>query len=286
MTMHSLLPPHFYGAMGYKVFSFLFNWTDEKWEKDLRDRMFQFAPVYVSAESMRWWLGRECFAKQKCILATREEKMIEDREDEQEDREQQAQSLPECDSDSDSEENQNAPSPSKPSISKHAIPTKSQAQNSVDKSRYSWYAPGTPPFAFWVCGSDDLVDGRRLLRRFERGREPHVDVVHAKVIEGYEHLDVIWAMDAIEKVGKEVREVIWKTADTKDRSVCRTPRGCEGIHEDEFYVKGKQEGGERRMLDASAGEWSQRGGEQVGGGGGEGRRDLEAEIESVREVVA
>ena len=84
MSMHRLLPGRFYGFMGYRVFSFLFNWTDDRWERSLRDRCFQFAPVYVSAESMRWWLGRECFATQKCILATREEGKIEDREDEEE----------------------------------------------------------------------------------------------------------------------------------------------------------------------------------------------------------
>src|SRR2546423_5637561 len=70
MTMHRLLPGTLYGALGYRVFSFLFNWTDDRWERDLRDRMFQFAPAYVSAESMRWWLGRECFAQQKCIIDT------------------------------------------------------------------------------------------------------------------------------------------------------------------------------------------------------------------------
>jgi hypothetical protein len=54
---------------------------------------------------------------------------------------------------------------------------------------------------------DDIVDGWRLLRRFERGREPHVRVVHSKIIDDYEHLDVIWAMDSVEKVGREVRDV-------------------------------------------------------------------------------
>lgn len=63
MTMHELLPPGLYGWLGYKVFSFLFDWSDSRWDRGLRDRMFQFAPVYVSAESMRWWLGRECFAQ-------------------------------------------------------------------------------------------------------------------------------------------------------------------------------------------------------------------------------
>lgn len=30
MTMHAFLPGRFYGAMGYLIFSFLFNWTDER----------------------------------------------------------------------------------------------------------------------------------------------------------------------------------------------------------------------------------------------------------------
>ncbi|KAF2187031.1 alpha/beta-hydrolase, partial [Zopfia rhizophila CBS 207.26] len=250
MIMHSLLPPRFYGTMGYRVFSFLFNWTDDRWERDLRDRMFQFAPVYVSAESMRWWLGRECFAKQKCILATREEKNIEDREDEQEDQRFSCTTEESSDSDSDSEERGN-----------------------TDRSRYAWYGPGTPPFALWVCGADDLVDGRRLLRRFERNREPHVDVVHAKIIEGYEHLDVIWAMDAIEKVGKEVKEVIWRTAPESARKVCRVPRGCGDIRA--FFKRRDwdQDSGLResatRDVDVTTGEWSEKGAKQVGGGGGE-----------------
>jgi pimeloyl-ACP methyl ester carboxylesterase len=87
MTKHRLLPGTLYGAMGYRVFSFLFNWTDDRWKRDLRDRMFQYAPVYVSSESMRWWLGREYFARQKCILAKREEGKIEDVEDEEDEQE-------------------------------------------------------------------------------------------------------------------------------------------------------------------------------------------------------
>ncbi|KAJ5042595.1 Alpha/Beta hydrolase protein [Bipolaris maydis] len=217
MTMHSLLPGKLYGAMGYRVFAFLFNWTDARWERDLRDRLFQFSPVYVSAESMRWWLGRECFARQKCILATREEKTIEDREDEERERKKSSTSM-QVQEGGDDEGNADE-----------------REEDRKAAERYAWYGPGTPPFALWVCGADDLVDGHRLLRRFEHGREPHVDVVHSKVIEGYEHLDVIWAMDAIEKVGKEVREVIWKTASEDARRVCRTPKGCESVTE--FYKK-------------------------------------------------
>ena len=159
----------------------------------------------------------------------------------------------------------------------------SRARDS-SRARFAWYGPRTPPFALWVCGADDLVDGRRLLRRFERNREPFVDVVHSKVIEGYEHLDVIWAMDAIEKVGKEVREVLWKTAPEEARKVCRIPRGCEDIQD--FYQRSDRlREDATREVDATAGEWSEkgaeqvRGSEQIGGGDGNGYEALKAEEE-------
>ncbi|MCJ1378379.1 hypothetical protein MMC17_001477 [Xylographa soralifera] len=207
MTMHSLLPGKLYGALGYRVFSFLFNWTDDRWEQDLRDRMFQFAPVYVSAESMRWWLGRECFAKQRCILATREEGQVEDEEDDDD-------------------------TPFAGKSSRHTSSDDLSSNAAEARGRTAWYDEQVPPMAFWIAGSDDLVDGRRLLRRFERGREPHVRLVHSKIIEEYEHLDVIWAMDAIEQVGKEVKEVIWRTASQESRDLCRVPVGCEDMELD------------------------------------------------------
>ena len=51
--------------------------------------------------------------------------------------------------------------------------------------------------------------------------------MHQKVIEEYEHLDVIWAIDCMEKVGKEVKEVLWKTCDVRDK--VRVPMGCEDV---------------------------------------------------------
>ena len=209
MTMHAWLPGKLYGALGYRVFSFLFNWTDDRWDQSLRDRLFQFAPVYVSAESMRWWLGRECFATQKCILATRQENIHEDEEDQV--------------ADQDSSSSNDNRSPDRvPIMGKSVV-------DSPTRSRRAWYDSQVPPFALWVAGSDELVDGRRLLRRFERGREPHVRVVHSKVIEEYEHLDVLWAMDSVEKVGREVREVIWRTVPESVREEVKVPRECEGM---------------------------------------------------------
>ena len=190
MTMHRMLPGKLYGALGYRVFSFLFDWTDTRWDRGLRDRLFQFSPVYVSSESMRWWLGRECFAKQKCILATREVGQTEDNEDDE-----------------------------------HKEKRQSATNNQTDLGKTAWYDEHVPPMALWVPGNDRLVDGRRLLRRFERGREPHVKVVHSKIIEEYEHLDVIWAIDSIEQVGKEIRQVLWQTMPEEAKSICRRVSG-------------------------------------------------------------
>lgn len=186
LTVRKIVHPRMYGGLGYYVFSHLFGWTDTRWDRGLRNRMFQFAPVYVSSETIRWWLGPECFATHKCILSSHEVSLQEADEDHRFER---------------------------------------GLDNGVSRSDTAWYGPGTPPFALWIAGSDDLVDGRRLLRRFQNGREPHVRVIHAKVIEEYEHLDVLWAMDAIEQVGKEVRQVLWATIPDDARAVCRTPRG-------------------------------------------------------------
>ncbi|KAK5117619.1 hypothetical protein LTR62_005042 [Meristemomyces frigidus] len=220
MNAHGFLPPTVYGWFGYHVFSFLFSWSDQRWDQGLRNRLFQWAPTYVSAESMRWWLGRECFAKQKCILATREEGQLEDKEDEEDDEVIKQYYV-------DREPHVSQRRKLQRNLTSFHCQTLTHQHHDNTRGKYAWYDQRFPPLALWVAGADDLVDGRRLLRRFDRGREPHVRVVHKKIIEGYEHLDVIWALDAIEKVGKEVREVIWRTADPESSRKCRTPIGCE-----------------------------------------------------------
>ncbi|EAW19023.1 putative ab-hydrolase associated lipase [Aspergillus fischeri NRRL 181] len=186
MTVHRFLHPRIYGALGYHVFAHLFGWSDVRWDRGLRDRMFQFAPVYISSETIRWWLGQGCFATQRCILATMEDTLAEMEED---------------------------------------LRLQRDGDQPGSRTDTAWYGPQTPPFALWVAGSDALVDGRRLLQRFRSGREPHVQVVHSKVIEEYEHLDVLWAMDAVEQVGKEVRDVMYMTMPEEARTCCRVPKG-------------------------------------------------------------
>lgn len=247
MTMHRILPGHLYGFLGYRVFSFLFNWSDARWDRGLRDRMFQFAPVYVSAESMRWWLGRECFAKQKCILATRDHQREEEHEDalaaENEDDfdlDQQVRNSTGYQGDGGGKLATTAIAQTNGHVNdssdvlpetQHLPGNAARGKSPSKRGRLAWYNEQVPPIALWIAGADDLVDGEKLLQRFQRGREPHVRLVHSKIIPEYEHLDVIWAMDCIDKVGREVKEVIWKTASEEARSICRVPKGCNDIKE-------------------------------------------------------
>jgi hypothetical protein len=145
---------------------------------------------------MRWWLGSDSFAKHKCILSTEDELLRE------------------------VTPNHNLPDDA---VVEHGDDPRDACLGTP--AAQPWYGPRTPPFAFWIGGSDALVDGRRLVDRFHSGREPHARLVHSKIIEEYEHLDVLWAMDAIEQVGQEVRQVLWSTMSDDARHMCRVPHG-------------------------------------------------------------
>jgi len=182
---------------------------------------------------MRWWLGRECFATQKCILTTRAEEQRED--DKRMERE-------DSDAREGKEVHNNARSlvdetPSKLEEPQATSPTSTSttdvdsdsASEGGSKSIGPWYDDKFPPLALWVCGSDDLVDGKRFLKRLEKGREPHVRVVHRSIIEEYEHLDVLWAIDSVEKVGWEVRDVVWKIVVEDMEKAGRGVRDGDGV---------------------------------------------------------
>lgn len=161
----------------------------------LRNRFFRFSPTYVSAESMIWWLGRECFAKHRCILATRQE---EGKEEEHRDE---------------------------------------SGDDEKDKGRSAWSDEQALP---WRCGLLDVTTwstGGDYWRDLGWGREPHVHVVHSKVIEEYEHMDVLWAMDAVEKVGKELRQILFDFLPDDARKVCRSIVGVGGSRDEKDEVR-------------------------------------------------
>jgi pimeloyl-ACP methyl ester carboxylesterase len=203
IRLMGLIPVRHLCTISYPVFHYMFKWSDRSWDPELRSRGFLFSPVYVSSEHMRWWLGANGFAKQRCVLNTRAEAEREAEDDKIIEQYQRA-------------------AMSMAHITELAQERYETAMDRVGQD--AWFDERVPPLALWVAGCDELVDGKRLLRRFENGREPHARVVHAKVIEDYEHLDVIWGINVIEQVGNELVDIIWDTVGEDARSICRIPK--------------------------------------------------------------
>lgn len=89
----------------------------------------------------------------------------------------------------------------------------------------TWYDPALmPPVSLYVGGKDKLVNGRKLIERF-KSVEKEVVLVRAQVDDDYYHLDCLWSMDCIERVGENVREDIWFTVLGGNDVV--TPQGCQ-----------------------------------------------------------
>lgn len=79
-----------------------------------------------------------------------------------------------------------------------------------------------PPISLYVGGRDKLVEGRKLIERFDQV-ETDIVVIRTQIDEDYEHLDCLWSMDCIERIGVRVKEDIWSTTLEQDIIV---PEGC------------------------------------------------------------
>ncbi|KAL2070958.1 hypothetical protein VTL71DRAFT_13984 [Oculimacula yallundae] len=227
------IPQSVIGGASYAVYNYLFGWGDSRWDRGVRDRCFMFAPTFISVEAMKWWLSRDGFAGHGCILQEEKDVQRDVEEDLLQDYFRHRRGCIEDDFATEL-------------LEKHIKePRESQSwfQEEEDGEGAGW----TPPMAFWVAGDDTLCDGRELLNRFERGREPGVRVLEGgmNVIDGYSHLDVVWACDVIEKVGWGVRDAIWSTVGKDDRERWRVPIGVEGVRP---WVDDRFSGGGRRRV--------------------------------------
>ena len=61
-------PPAVFTAMGYIMFSYLFEWTDANWLLRRKHKMFRFTPTPVSSASVFWWCGKNGFASHGTLL--------------------------------------------------------------------------------------------------------------------------------------------------------------------------------------------------------------------------
>jgi hypothetical protein len=76
--------------------------------------------------------------------------------------------------------------------------------------------------SLYVAGLDRIVDGRKLGDRLVN-EEKGVLVVSKHLDHDYDHIDCLWSLDCIERVGKKIVEDIWFT--TQDGDVI-VPSGC------------------------------------------------------------
>ncbi|KAA8910958.1 hypothetical protein TRICI_003969 [Trichomonascus ciferrii] len=83
-----------------------------------------------------------------------------------------------------------------------------------DESAGQWFDNQMfPPLAIFVPGRDDLVDPNALVTRLSSYEQ--FKVLRVFDLPTYSHLDVLWATDAIEKVGKPLNEFIWENVEDK-----------------------------------------------------------------------
>ncbi|KAJ3217980.1 hypothetical protein HDU67_006880 [Dinochytrium kinnereticum] len=61
------------------------------------------------------------------------------------------------------------------------------------------------PLALYYGSKDTIIDGPALHKRCEEGG---VNLVAAEIVEGYEHMDCLWSMDAKEKVWKSMVKLL------------------------------------------------------------------------------
>jgi hypothetical protein len=88
-----------------------------------------------------------------------------------------------------------------------------------------------PPISLYIGGRDQLVDGGQLVQRLKMV-EKGVSVIRSQIDEDYEHLDCIWSMDCIDRIGKHVRDDIWFTI-SADEDVL-VPEACQATEKGKF----------------------------------------------------
>lgn len=80
-----------------------------------------------------------------------------------------------------------------------------------DSKDYPWFDSQFPPLQLVVPGADNMVDPYKLVTRIKEVEAPYMQRVEVTEIPEYSHLDVLWAANAIEKVGFPMLEFITST---------------------------------------------------------------------------
>ncbi|CAI4047284.1 hypothetical protein SUVZ_12G0760 [Saccharomyces uvarum] len=160
-----------FSFLSYVMFNYLFDWNDALWDRVLRDRNFLFSPVHISVKLMQWWLSPD---QNKLSFKKGSEKIFPDKKT----------WFPVAKNDDDSGN----------SLSNDNLHLNPKRQNSDD----------FPHIIMFIPKQDRLVDGERLINHFINHEANSVYKIW--YIDEYSHLDVLWAHDVIDRIGKPMIE--------------------------------------------------------------------------------
>ncbi|CEP62749.1 uncharacterized protein LALA0_S06e02916g [Lachancea lanzarotensis] len=169
MMMRSLMVgTKLFSFLSYVMFNYLFDWNDTLWDKSLRNRHFLFSPVNISVKLMEWWLSQDI---RKKTFKTYGNDIFPD-----------AMTW----------------FPIEGEFSRQKIPCHTNSKvSSADQYPY---------ILLFVPKQDRLVDGERLINHFA-DYEPQ-ELYKCWYIDEYSHLDVLWAHDVIDRIGRPVLDNI------------------------------------------------------------------------------
>ncbi|XBW35997.1 hypothetical protein QEN19_001572 [Hanseniaspora menglaensis] len=157
--------------LSYLMFKFLFEWSDELWDKNLRNRHFLFSPIYISERLMRWWLS--------------------EREDDISFKNGKVANLYFPDN-------------------KIWFPVKSETVQFQTNTPLHVHEPkeisSYPKVSLFVPKLDKLVDGNRLCNHFTNFEDNRLYDIY--YLENYSHLDVLWSMDVIDVIGRRICKIL------------------------------------------------------------------------------
>lgn len=172
MTMRKLMVgTKIFSFLSYIMFNYLFDWNDVLWDRVLRDRNFLFSPVHISVKLMQWWLSP---LPNKLSFKKGAEKIFPDKKT----------WFPIAKNDDDSGNN----------LDNNKLHLNPKRQNSEE----------FPHIIMFIPKQDRLVDGERLINHFINHEANAVYKIW--YIDEYSHLDVLWAHDVIDRIGKPMIE--------------------------------------------------------------------------------
>lgn len=163
MAMRTLMVGNaLFSFFSYVMFNYLFDWNDTLWDKPMRDRHFLFSPVNISVKLMEWWLSQD---PSKASFKNYADDIFPDAKT----------WFP----------------------IEHEQPCEHEQLHTNAKRKS---VDDFPRLMMFIPRQDRLVDGERLINHFIN-HETH-QLYKVWYIDEYSHLDVLWAHDVIDRIGK------------------------------------------------------------------------------------